>query len=143
MPTVSHRPVPNASLWKFKLHHYRIPSRLELPQVVEISLRSSRVVAVPAEEPEVARPIDPAHGAESTSGIVCGGCCSERAVDSDLAAAAADCVAAADPCPLARVTSRARSVLPQIVEISLRSGGIEAVPAKEPEVARPIDIGRA
>jgi hypothetical protein len=24
MPTVSHRPVPNATLWKFKLHHYRL-----------------------------------------------------------------------------------------------------------------------
>jgi hypothetical protein len=22
MPTVSHRPIPNASLWKFKLNHY-------------------------------------------------------------------------------------------------------------------------
>src|SRR5580704_15905879 len=99
-----------------------ISLRLEFPKVVEISLRSGRVVAVPAEEPEMVRRIDPAYGTESTSGIVRGGCCSQRAVDSDLAAAAADSVAAADPRPLAGVTGRARSVLPQIVEISLRSG---------------------
>src|SRR5580658_644827 len=115
------------------------PLRLELPQVVEISLRSGRVEAVPAEEPEIARRIDPARGAESTSGSVRGGGCSQRAVDSGLAAAEADCAAAAHPRPLARVPGCARSVLPQVVEISETSGRVVALPAEEPEVARPID----
>src|ERR1700678_2484522 len=59
------------------------PLRLILPQVVEISLGSGRVVAIPAEEPEIARQIDPARGAESTSGDVGGGY-SQHAVDSGL-----------------------------------------------------------
>ena len=59
-----------------------MPLRLVLPQVIQVAGFSDRVVARPAEEPEIARRIDPACGAFPFSRDVAEGEASERAIDS-------------------------------------------------------------
>jgi hypothetical protein len=98
---------------------------VEPPQVVQVALAAHRVDPGPAEEPEARRVTRPGQGAEPAPGDVRRRGEVLRAVDAFLVAR----VRAGDPGPVRAVE------FPQVVQVAVGAGRIEAAPAEKPEVA--------
>ncbi len=123
--------------------------RVELPEIVKRPPSGARIDAFPPKEPEMAAAIDPTGRSCPSTGSVCGGKCTQRAVHSgpatdgptkdvpfvDLGADTPCRAASVPPCPFTGGLIK----LPKVVEIAVcASETVIAFPPKEPEVSTAI-----
>src|SRR5271165_137386 len=107
-----------------------------LPKIVEVPVNSERVVPKSAKEPEIAARIGPADCAFPRTGEICGGRCTEGAIDAHGICWIGNCRGPALPGPLA---GRGGG-LPKISEGAVAGQGCTVtISSEEPEIA--IGIG--
>ena len=120
--------------------------RVELPEIIQVASILVRIESGAAEKPEIAVAVTPVRCQISTARDVCGGRGAEGPVDPRLptgnrvAACAAGRYGAASPHP--RPLLRGGLELPQVIQLTEVSVGIDALAPEKPEIAAAVGPSR-